>query len=67
MIVLFMNGEGLATIGNWVVLPIFLFWGKHCSQSLSRSICFKQELLGVVSEGEDRGTHAGLLQSLEGS
>ena len=41
MIVLLMSSESSSTIGNWVILPICLFLGKYCSQSLLRSICFK--------------------------
>ena len=41
MIILFIGGKDLAAIDNWVILPICLFLGKHCPQSLLRSVCFE--------------------------
>ena len=41
MIVLLMGGEGLAAIGDQVIMPVHLILGKYHSQSLLRSICSK--------------------------
>ena len=41
MIVLVMGCEGLAAIGDWVILPVCLFLGKYHSQSILRGVCFE--------------------------